>query len=135
MYKKLALYYDGLFPLQTEFAEKFLHTWKRGTLLDVGCGTGLFLEFLQRNGWTVQGLEYTEDMALLAREKGLKVTRGGFSQISQWKDLFDHITCLGNTLPHAFSLDELKVFFEGSFEALKPIGTLHVQIILFDSLL
>jgi hypothetical protein len=31
-----------------------------GALLDVGCGEGIFLEFMRRKGWRVHGLDFNE---------------------------------------------------------------------------
>jgi len=41
---------------------------QKGTLLDVGCGTGAFLDVMKQNGWKVTGLEPDEDARLLASE-------------------------------------------------------------------
>jgi len=41
---------------------------KRGTLLDLGCGTGYFAAFMKESGWKVTGLEVNEQAANHARE-------------------------------------------------------------------
>jgi 2-polyprenyl-3-methyl-5-hydroxy-6-metoxy-1,4-benzoquinol methylase len=41
---------------------------KPGRLLDVGCGTGLFLETARRAGWEVRGTETSEDSIRYARQ-------------------------------------------------------------------
>jgi 2-polyprenyl-3-methyl-5-hydroxy-6-metoxy-1,4-benzoquinol methylase len=41
---------------------------KPGRLLDVGCGTGLFLETARRAGWDVRGTETSEDSITYARQ-------------------------------------------------------------------
>jgi 2-polyprenyl-3-methyl-5-hydroxy-6-metoxy-1,4-benzoquinol methylase len=45
---------------------------KKGNLLDIGCGTGSFLEICQNGGWRVTGIEPD----LLAREKAIEKTKG-----------------------------------------------------------
>lgn len=45
--------------------------WVRpGNVLDVGCGSGAFLDSMRENGWTTFGIEPGEAAAGLAREKG-----------------------------------------------------------------
>jgi len=48
--------------------------WIRpGNVLDVGCGSGGFLDSMQENGWTTFGIEPGEIAAGLAREKGHQI--------------------------------------------------------------
>jgi len=42
---------------------------KRGRLLDIGCATGVFLDMAQKQGWTVEGVEISPDLASYAKEK------------------------------------------------------------------
>ena len=45
----------------------------RGSILDVGCGSGFFLEFMRRRGWDVGGVESAEEHVAYARDRlGLK---------------------------------------------------------------
>ncbi len=41
-----------------------------GTLLDIGCGTGLLFESLVRAGWEVTGVDVSRDQLRLARDRG-----------------------------------------------------------------
>lgn len=134
MYKQLAPFYDRFFPLQKDLSLEFVSTWPPSTLLDVGCGTGLFLTFLKEKGWEVEGLEYTQEMAELCRERGLNVRQGGFDALEQEKGHWDHICCLGNTLPHASGWDEVKRFIGRAAERLKSSGRLHLQWINFEKM-
>lgn len=48
--------------------------WIRpGKVLDVGCGSGAFLDAMQENGWTTFGIEPGENAAGLARRKGHQI--------------------------------------------------------------
>jgi SAM-dependent methyltransferase len=46
-----------------------------GTLVDVGCGTGAHTAALAARGWDVTGVDVSEDMLRLARERGLHVVQ------------------------------------------------------------
>jgi 2-polyprenyl-3-methyl-5-hydroxy-6-metoxy-1,4-benzoquinol methylase len=75
------------------------HYWRGGTakgagrLLDVGCGTGEFLEAVRRGGWQVDGLERDEKASTWARENyGLSVRTGNVQDIPGDAGPFDVIT-------------------------------------------
>jgi len=81
-----------------------------GRLLDVGCGTGVFLEEAQRSGrWEVVGIEPTEKAAAYARKVlGVPVHEGRFSDIDLPVNSFDAIT-LWNVLEHlAYPIADLR---------------------------
>jgi len=47
---------------------------QKGRLLDIGCATGVFLDMASKQGWEVEGLEVSTDLAAYARDNfGLKV--------------------------------------------------------------
>lgn len=47
----------------------------KGRLLDVGCGGGSLSQAIAELGWTVTGVDVSEDQLRLARERGLDVVR------------------------------------------------------------
>jgi len=49
-------------------------------VLDVGCGRGEFLELLRDNGISAQGVDTSEDMVHVCREKELRVTQAEASE-------------------------------------------------------
>jgi SAM-dependent methyltransferase len=48
----------------------------QGRCLDVGCGTGLATAAVAELGWSVVGIDLSEDMLELARGSGVEVVRG-----------------------------------------------------------
>lgn len=74
---------------------------KRGKLLDIGCGPGLFLEVAKENGWSVYGTELSKWAYEYARKNGLNVynkeldkcnlKEGEFDVITLW-DVIEHVT-------------------------------------------
>ncbi len=72
-----------------------------GVLLDVGCGTGRFLEKMGAYGWKAQGIDTSPTAIEKAKEKGLDVTLGdllesrrydaaSFDVITMW-DVLEHL--------------------------------------------
>lgn len=73
-----------------------------GRLLDVGCGTGEFLQEMQHAGWEVAGIERDLDAAQFAREHlHLKVMTGSVDDLAKAGDQFDVIT-LWHVLEHLY---------------------------------
>lgn len=68
---------------------------QKGTILDVGCATGLFLErFLRDPGWEAWGLELTPSVAEKAAEKGVRIFQGNIQQAHFAENSFDVISVL-----------------------------------------
>jgi SAM-dependent methyltransferase len=64
-----------------------------GRLLDVGCGTGLFLAVARRRGWEPFGIDDCEEATRHAREHfGLEVWTGEFSDLVAEGRRFDAVT-------------------------------------------
>lgn len=79
---------------------------KRGSLLDVGCGTGMFLKTCQEDGWKISGIEVDESAGKYASElTGIEIKTeilGSFSGeqfdiISMWHVL-EHVHLLEETV-------------------------------------
>jgi len=64
-----------------------------GKILDVGCGTGLFLSVAQRRGWRPVGVDGSVDATRFARDRfGLEVTTGDFAAAFASGERFDAVT-------------------------------------------
>lgn len=95
-----------------------------GSLLDVGCGTGMFLYAMQSNGWRVTGLEPDPDARKLAEKlHGIKVfsseelfslQAGSFNAITMW-----------HVLEHVHQLHE---YVEQLKNLLAPGGKLFIAV-------
>lgn len=97
---------------------------KQGNLLDYGCGTGAFLKYAKKKGWSVMGMEPDEG----AREKASLLIGSPVSSPSDLKDLpsnsFDVIT-LWHVLEHVHDLHDTLDAFK---RLLKQDGTLVVAV-------
>ena len=65
---------------------------QRGTLLDIGCYTGLFLETAQQRGYRVEGLEPCRWAAAIARQKGFTVHETTIETLDPALSGFDNVT-------------------------------------------
>jgi SAM-dependent methyltransferase len=95
-----------------------------GRLLDVGCGTGLFLAVARRRGWQVSGVDDSVEATRHARERfGLEVTTADFGAFAGRGERFDAIT-MWDIVEHARAPVELLAAARG---ALAPDGILALS--------
>ncbi len=98
-------------------------------LLDIGCGTGDFLEVASQNGWRISGIEPNEHARAIANKK----TRKAVFEIEQLLKFeaysFDVIT-LWHVLEHLPKLEEHIAIFK---KLLKPDGALIIAVPNFKS--
>lgn len=90
---------------QVQRYERWLDAIERirppGRLLDIGCGTGLFLAVARRRGWLGRGVDDCAQAAAHARGHfGLEVRDGRFGELPEDGQRFDAIT-LWDVLEHA----------------------------------
>ncbi len=84
----------------------------RGTILDYGCGTGMFLKVCQDNAWKAFGMEPDEGARKIASEQGLTVfSNKGRIQTYITNQTFDAIT-LWHVLEHVTDLEKTLNFFK-----------------------
>jgi SAM-dependent methyltransferase len=103
---------------------------KPGRILDVGCGSGLFLYKMKQEGWEVYGVEVNESAAKLGNEaEQLNIHVGDLVSTNYQPDFFDYVRSnhsfehIGN--PHEV-LNEIH-------RILKPDGKLFIGVPNFDS--
>ncbi|MGL4721919.1 MAG: class I SAM-dependent methyltransferase [Desulfovibrionaceae bacterium] len=86
-------YYGMIWTALEKYVQ--MHSCKKEdiAILDVGCGFGEFIEYLQNRGYcNVQGVELSEECVSKAKEKGLRVTKADIvNEEDCIKDQFDII--------------------------------------------
>jgi 2-polyprenyl-3-methyl-5-hydroxy-6-metoxy-1,4-benzoquinol methylase len=97
---------------------------QKGTLLDVGCGTGDFLELSKQKGWRVVGIEPNDQARAIANKK----TNNSVYKTNHLLNLENHsfdIITLWHVLEHLPNLEEHIAEFK---RLLKPNGTLIIAV-------
>jgi len=98
-------------------------------LLDVGAGSGEFLDFARRCGWNVVGVDLDEKAVAAGRSRGLDVRNGTIEAIGE-DERFDAIT-MGHVIEHVYDPHAL---LEACYKRLKPGGWIWVDTPNIDSL-
>lgn len=98
----------------------------RGTILDYGCGTGMFLSVCHKAGWSCFGMEPDTDARALAKEHGLPQVYSNKAELvtSMANKQADAIT-LWHVLEHVTDMDETLSFFK---KTLSEKGTLIIAV-------
>lgn len=93
-----------------------------GKVIDVGCGSGFFLDVAARMKWDAYGTEFGIDAVEFCKAKGHNVFEGPIETIELEPDTFDIVTSF-EVIEH---LTYPKEHFEKLFKILRPGGILYV---------
>ena len=98
---------------------------QKGHLLDIGAGTGDFLEYASQKGWNVSGVEPSEKARGLAEQKNVTLTES----LPENKNVYHAIT-MWHVLEHVYDLEEQLVWLK---EKLSREGVLFIAVPNFES--
>lgn len=157
VYDEFSQDYDRFVNWQTRlgyeipFIQKYLRraearNKRRAHLLDVACGSGMHIIALAKQGFITSGVDLSPKMiekaAENARAAGVKVNFRESSFGNLQADLldqpefpYDMITCLGNSLPHLLSTEQIQTTLWDMANCLNPGGYLLFQNRNFDAVL
>lgn len=144
-YKPIAVHYEEIFPLKepkVSFVRSFLEKGP-SKILDIGCAVGQLAMALAGQGHEVTGIDLDEDMVHKARKeapgRGLKADFFVMDMMTVDKHFrsnsFDMVLCLGNTMVHLQSPEEMQVFITKVFRLLNENGVFIVQVVNYDAVL
>jgi 2-polyprenyl-3-methyl-5-hydroxy-6-metoxy-1,4-benzoquinol methylase len=86
-------YYSPITRLRyRELLTEFEPYRKTNKILDVGCGTGFFLEVAKEMGWEVYGTEFADNAVEICRNKGIIMQTGPLKAENYSSEMFDIIT-------------------------------------------
>ncbi|MFZ1730731.1 MAG: class I SAM-dependent methyltransferase [Bacteroidota bacterium] len=145
-YNTLADQYDGMTRFEDRLAKQrpilssMLMRFPARRAIDLGCGTGVHAIALAQMGVKVTGVDISNGMLDQARTNaentGLNVRfkKGDFlTPIT--KTRFDLLLCLGNSLPHIASRDELTKVFKHWRQLCARDGVLIIQLLNYERVL
>jgi SAM-dependent methyltransferase len=128
------LYEDKNYVTETSFVEQQLlrHGASKGSLLDFGCGTGVHALEFARRGWSVTGVDLSDDMIQRARLRMTEEThsasfrQGDVRKIGTERDL-DAVVSLFHVASYQTGRADLEAMLAAAYASLKPGG-----LLLFD---
>jgi len=122
-------------PRKPAFYEKLYFSFfrniplkKKGTLLDIGCGSGRYIYVMRDLGWQVKGIDITPT-EYGKKELGLDIHEGDLLKANFPDESFDAVT-LWWALEH---IDEPMPFLKEAYRILKKGGVLLVGVPNIDS--
>jgi SAM-dependent methyltransferase len=99
---------------------------RKGRVLDVGCGTGKFLEAALARGWEVTGLEFREETAAALKQKiPADIRAGSFPEASPFEPQSFDVVHLNHVLEHL--CDPVGAITE-IFRLLRPGGLFYCEV-------
>lgn len=112
--------------MSSQYARFLQHVSDGGSILDVGCGSGRDLKYFSDQGYTVQGVDASQQMVEFARNHSLQsVDQLRFDEI-KYKEKFDGIWACASLL-HVPKSD-----LHGTLcllsQALKPSGVMYISL-------
>jgi glycine/sarcosine N-methyltransferase len=147
-YAELAADYDRMtrFEERVRSEEAILSKWRErygfNSALDAGCGTGLHAVVLARLGVRTVASDLSAEMLEQARrnavEQEVRVewVQADFTNLAERiKGPFEALLCLGNSLPHVLSPEDLARTFDSFSRLITGEGPLVVQILNYERIL
>lgn len=135
LYDNLARYYDKLhsdkdYGEEARKVEELIKEYKKTNgkkLLDVACGTGRHLQYLEED-FDTKGLDYAESMLDLAegRLDKTELVQGNMINFDL-EEKFDIVTCLFSSIGYAKTKQNLKRIMKNFSEHLKKGGVTIVE--------
>lgn len=133
----------GRLDLELPFLDKQLIASGAKRVLDAACGTGMHTIALAKLGFEAAGADVSVKMVekaeLNAKAAGVSVAfkAAGFGELNAafGSHSFDAVFCLGNSLPHLLTAEDMQNALADFAAVLKPAGLLIIQNRNFDSVM
>jgi len=142
-YQSISAYYDRIFPTDPT-ALSFLDSraGPGSRILDIACGTGGYSIALAERGHRVTGVDLDGAMIRSARSKARDLDDALDFRVMDMLSMtdaldpgFDLVFCIGNSLVHLETDEQIGQLLDDCRTLLRPEGVLVVQIINYDRIL
>jgi SAM-dependent methyltransferase len=129
LYSELAEYYYEIekpgrsFQDEIEFVHEVLQKYKVHSLIDLGCGSGEHIASLKRAGYSVKGIDSSEQMLQVARKRFPECQFAqGTLQNFQNEQQVECITCLFGTFNYLIADEDIRKALKNIHSLLKTGG-------------
>lgn len=142
-YSSIANYYEQIFPATDTKVDFVLQNLPKQAqrILDIGCATGELTAKISANGFMVEGIDLDPTFIKMAKQKYAS-DQCSFSQMNMLdisrhysQEQFDGVVCLGNTLVHLKSEEEIAQLLQSIYKVLKKGGAFIFQILNYNRIL
>jgi|Deesub1362B_J571_1020462.scaffolds.fasta_scaffold02518_1 2-polyprenyl-3-methyl-5-hydroxy-6-metoxy-1,4-benzoquinol methylase len=115
------------FPVWTHYYRRFLPSDKSAKILDVGCGNGGFVYWLQQIGYTnASGIDISSEQIEVAKRLGIKsVEQADLIEFLKDKQDFYDVIFARDIIEH-FNKDEVLEIFETFYNSIKSGGSVII---------
>lgn len=147
-YDRLSEDYDVMTGLEKRFVHErpffnlFVQKFDVQTALDVGAGTGFHSLLLAQLGVEVTAVDISQKMLDRVRQHAkemhleVRTVRSTFQELSdRLRGTYDAVLCMGNSLPHLLTSQDLRQALRNFNEILNPEGVLFLQQLNYDRIL
>ncbi len=134
-YDLLATFYDAfidpfVYQKYLQLLDKYT---SKGTLLDIGCGTGALSMELAKLGYKVMATDLSEDMLQVvnsrARKEKIDVEIGVYDMLDPITMKFDTVVASMDVINHLADLEDVQFGFTNIFDALNQNGVFMFDIL------
>ncbi|MCT4638755.1 MAG: class I SAM-dependent methyltransferase [Bacteroidales bacterium] len=140
-YTSITDYYDYIFPV-SEVKASLITDYigsERENILDIGCSTGGFSEYITDKGAIPYGIDLNDEMLSIAKGRVRSEISGNFVSASMldvdkvFNNVdFDLAFSVGNTVAHLTDIDQLNRLFASVKSVLKPDGLFVIQVVNYN---
>lgn len=107
------------------YQEKYAKFFQSGPILDIGCGRGIFLEILKKNGIEALGIDQSSEVVESLRRKGLAAfTANALNFLKTKKNQYRGIFC-SHLIEH-HTPEQVRQLLKYCFQSLKSEGILVI---------